>query len=210
MLVHSMYRVIWPASFHDADTGYSGSSTESSLIPHGVRVSYGGTHGHYQRTVDGLTVRPAGLWFVTENFPRTQSENLAKSRLTDRPTVRRSGHGPWSVSMDRDFPYPASDTNYGRPARTVIQSTARGTHGHHPRTVDGLTVRFAGPWFVTENFPRTQSENLAKSRLTVRRSNHGPWSVSVDRDFPYPASDTNYGRPVRTVNRTTVRRSDRR
>ncbi|WMV59814.1 hypothetical protein MTR67_053199 [Solanum verrucosum] len=37
-----------------------------------------------------------------------------------------------------------------------------GTHGHHPRTVDGLTVRPAGPWFVTENFPRTQSENLAK------------------------------------------------
>ncbi|WMV13377.1 hypothetical protein MTR67_006762 [Solanum verrucosum] len=60
-----------------------------------------------------------------------------------------------------------------------------GTHGHHPRTVEGLTVRPAGPWFVTENFPRTRSENLAKSRLTVRKSDHGPWSVSVDRDFPY-------------------------
>ncbi|WMV13586.1 hypothetical protein MTR67_006971 [Solanum verrucosum] len=33
-----------------------------------------------------------------------------------------------------------------------------GTHGHHPRTIDGLTVRPAGPWFVTENFPRTQPE----------------------------------------------------
>ncbi|WMV45339.1 hypothetical protein MTR67_038724 [Solanum verrucosum] len=43
----------------------------------------------------------------------------------DRPTVRRSDHRPWSVSVDRDFPYPASDTNYGRPARTVIQSTVR-------------------------------------------------------------------------------------
>ncbi|WMV45377.1 hypothetical protein MTR67_038762 [Solanum verrucosum] len=50
-------------------------------------------------------VRPAGPWFVTENFPRTQSENLAKSRLLDRPTVRRSDHGPWSMSVDRDFPY---------------------------------------------------------------------------------------------------------
>ncbi|WMV42030.1 hypothetical protein MTR67_035415 [Solanum verrucosum] len=85
----------------------------------------GGTHRHHPWTVDGLTVRPAGSWFVTENFPRTQSENLAKSRLTDRPTVRRSDHGPWSVSVDRDFPYPASDTNYGRPARTVIRSTVR-------------------------------------------------------------------------------------
>uniref|UniRef100_M1BV44 Uncharacterized protein n=1 Tax=Solanum tuberosum TaxID=4113 RepID=M1BV44_SOLTU len=48
---------------------------------------------------------------------------MAKSRFTDRPTVRRSAHGPWSVSVDRDFPYPASDTNYDRPAHTVIRST---------------------------------------------------------------------------------------
>ncbi|WMV54558.1 hypothetical protein MTR67_047943 [Solanum verrucosum] len=82
-----------------------------------------GTHGHHPWTVDLLTIRPACPWFVTENFPRTQSEKLAKSRLTDRPTVRRSDHGPWSVSVDRDFPYPASDTNYGRPARTVNRST---------------------------------------------------------------------------------------
>ncbi|WMV45984.1 hypothetical protein MTR67_039369 [Solanum verrucosum] len=85
----------------------------------------GGTHGHHPHTVDGLTVRPAGSWFLKENFPRTQSENLAKSRLTDRLTVRRCDHGPWSVSMDRDFLYPASNTNYGRPARTVIQYTVR-------------------------------------------------------------------------------------
>ncbi|WMV41777.1 hypothetical protein MTR67_035162 [Solanum verrucosum] len=70
-------------------------------------------------------VRPAGLWFMTKNFPRTQSENLAKSRLTDRPTVRISDHGPWSVSVDQDFPYPASDTTYGQPARTAIRSTVR-------------------------------------------------------------------------------------
>ncbi|WMV51509.1 hypothetical protein MTR67_044894, partial [Solanum verrucosum] len=54
-----------------------------------------------------------------------QLRKLAKSRLTDRPTVHRSDHSPWSVSVDRDLPYPASDTNYGRPARTVIQSTIR-------------------------------------------------------------------------------------
>ncbi|WMV09043.1 hypothetical protein MTR67_002428 [Solanum verrucosum] len=86
-------------------------------------VFSGGTHGNHSRIVDGLTARPAGPWFVTENIPRTQSENLAKSRLTDRPTVRRSDHGPWSVSVDRDFPYPASDTYYSRPAWTVNRST---------------------------------------------------------------------------------------
>uniref|UniRef100_M1DFC3 Uncharacterized protein n=1 Tax=Solanum tuberosum TaxID=4113 RepID=M1DFC3_SOLTU len=48
---------------------------------------------------------------------------LAKSRLTDRPMVRRSDHSPWSVSVDRDFPYPASETNYDRTARTFIRST---------------------------------------------------------------------------------------
>ncbi|WMV36942.1 hypothetical protein MTR67_030327 [Solanum verrucosum] len=87
------------------------------------------THGQHPRTVDGLTVHPAGPWFVTENFPRTQSENSAKSRLTDRPTVRRSDHGPWFVFVDRDFPYqPLTQT-------TVDQ------HGpsFDPRSV-GLTV----------------------------------------------------------------------
>ncbi|WMV54434.1 hypothetical protein MTR67_047819 [Solanum verrucosum] len=89
----------------------------------------GGTHGHHPHTVDGLTVRPAGPWFVTEKFPRTQLRKLAKSRLTDRPTVRRSDHGPWSVFVDRDFPYqPLTQT-------TVDQ------HGpsFDPRSV-GLTV----------------------------------------------------------------------
>ncbi|WMV54831.1 hypothetical protein MTR67_048216 [Solanum verrucosum] len=83
----------------------------------------GGTHGHLPRTVDGITVHPAGPWFVTEKFPRTQSENLSKSRLTDRFTVRISDHGPWSVSVDRDFPYPAYDSNYHRLSQIVIQST---------------------------------------------------------------------------------------
>ncbi|WMV45375.1 hypothetical protein MTR67_038760 [Solanum verrucosum] len=88
-----------------------------------------GNHGHHPRTVDGLTVRPAGPWFVTENFPRTQSENLAKSRLTDRPTVRGSDHSPWSVSVDQDFPY-----------QPLTQTTVN-QHGpsFDPRSVD-LTV----------------------------------------------------------------------
>ncbi|WMV29304.1 hypothetical protein MTR67_022689 [Solanum verrucosum] len=163
----------------------------------GIRPLGDSTHGHHPRTVDGLTVRPASPWFVTENFPRTQSENLAKSRLTDRPTVQTTVRG-------QDFPYqPLTQTTVDQHGpsfnprsvgltvdeRFQISSVTDGTHGHHTRTVDGLTVRPAGPWFVTENFPRTQSENLAKSRLTdrptVRRSDHGPWSVSVDREFPY-------------------------
>ncbi|WMV42266.1 hypothetical protein MTR67_035651, partial [Solanum verrucosum] len=45
-----------------------------------------------------------------------------------------------------------------RKYRFQISSVTCGTHRHHPRTVDGLTVRPAGPWFVTENFPRTQPE----------------------------------------------------
>ncbi|WMV45982.1 hypothetical protein MTR67_039367 [Solanum verrucosum] len=51
-------------------------------------LDVGGTHGHHPRTVDGLTILPTSPWFVTGNFPRTQSENLAKSRLTDRLTVQ--------------------------------------------------------------------------------------------------------------------------
>ncbi|WMV14409.1 hypothetical protein MTR67_007794 [Solanum verrucosum] len=72
----------------------------------------------------------------------SQLRKLAKSRLTDRPTVRRSDHGPWSMSVDRDFPHLASDTNYGRSARTVIRSTvlkpcrADSTYGPNRRTVD--------------------------------------------------------------------------
>ncbi|WMV25944.1 hypothetical protein MTR67_019329 [Solanum verrucosum] len=33
----------------------------------------------------------------------SQLRKLVKSRLTDRPTVRRSDHGPWSVSVDQDL-----------------------------------------------------------------------------------------------------------
>ncbi|WMV41997.1 hypothetical protein MTR67_035382 [Solanum verrucosum] len=46
-------------------------------------------------------------WSVVHhcNPSPNQLRKLAKSRLTDRPTVRRSDHGPWSVSLDRDFPY---------------------------------------------------------------------------------------------------------
>uniref|UniRef100_M1DP08 Uncharacterized protein n=1 Tax=Solanum tuberosum TaxID=4113 RepID=M1DP08_SOLTU len=63
-------------------------------------------------------------WSVVHhcNPSLNQLRKLAKSRLTDRPTVRRSDHGPWSVSVDRNFPYPASETNYGRPTQTVIRS----------------------------------------------------------------------------------------
>ncbi|WMV17724.1 hypothetical protein MTR67_011109 [Solanum verrucosum] len=43
---------------------------------------------------------------------------LAKSRLTDRPTVR--GLCPWIETS-----LPASDTNNGRPAQTVNRSTVR-------------------------------------------------------------------------------------
>ncbi|WMV51164.1 hypothetical protein MTR67_044549 [Solanum verrucosum] len=46
-------------------------------------------------------------WSVVHhcNPSPNQLRKLAKPRLTDRPTVRRLDHGPWSVSVDRDFPY---------------------------------------------------------------------------------------------------------
>ncbi|WMV54435.1 hypothetical protein MTR67_047820 [Solanum verrucosum] len=64
-----------------------------------------------------------------QKFPRTHFRKLAKPRLTDRPTVCRSDHGPWSVSVDRDFPYqPLTQT-------TVDQHEP----SFNPRSV-GLTV----------------------------------------------------------------------
>ncbi|WMV10465.1 hypothetical protein MTR67_003850 [Solanum verrucosum] len=69
--------------------------------------------------------RAGGPWFTTATPPQPSSEKLAKSRLTDRPTVRRSDHGPWSVSVDRDLSYPTFDINYGRLALTVNRSTVR-------------------------------------------------------------------------------------
>ncbi|WMV45343.1 hypothetical protein MTR67_038728 [Solanum verrucosum] len=71
----------------------------------------------------GSAARAGGSWFTIATPPQTSSEKLAKSRLTDRPTVRRSDHGPWSMTVDRDLLYPTSDMNYGRPAWTVIRST---------------------------------------------------------------------------------------
>ncbi|WMV32184.1 hypothetical protein MTR67_025569 [Solanum verrucosum] len=54
-------------------------------------------------------------WTVVHhcNPSPASSEKLAKSRPTDRPTVRRSDHGPWSESVDQDLIYPTSDMNYG-------------------------------------------------------------------------------------------------
>ncbi|WMV28967.1 hypothetical protein MTR67_022352 [Solanum verrucosum] len=77
--------------------------------------------------------RVGGSWFTTATPPQTSSKKLAKSRLTDRPTVRRSDHGPWSVSVDRDFPYqPLTQT-------TVDQ------HGPSidPRLIDSAEGRIA-------------------------------------------------------------------
>ncbi|WMV55171.1 hypothetical protein MTR67_048556 [Solanum verrucosum] len=59
----------------------------------------------------------------------SQLRKLAKSRLMDRPTVRRSNHGLWSVSVDRDFPYqPMTQTTVDQDGPSI-----------DPRSV-GLTV----------------------------------------------------------------------
>ncbi|WMV45957.1 hypothetical protein MTR67_039342 [Solanum verrucosum] len=43
-----------------------------------------------------------GPWFTTATPPQTQLKKLARSRPMDRPTVRRSDHGPWSMSVNQD------------------------------------------------------------------------------------------------------------
>uniref|UniRef100_M1DXK3 Gag-pol polyprotein n=1 Tax=Solanum tuberosum TaxID=4113 RepID=M1DXK3_SOLTU len=58
-------------------------------------------------------------------LPKTQLRKLAMSQPTDIPTVRKSVYGLWSVSVDQNPFYPASDVNDGRPTRTVIRSTVR-------------------------------------------------------------------------------------
>uniref|UniRef100_M1DG86 Polyprotein n=1 Tax=Solanum tuberosum TaxID=4113 RepID=M1DG86_SOLTU len=80
--------------------------------------------GVMQVTGNGqTTVRAGGPLFTTATPPQTQLRKLAKSRPTDRPTVCKSDHGSWSVSMDRGPFYPVSDANESRPARTVVRST---------------------------------------------------------------------------------------
>ncbi|WMV18679.1 hypothetical protein MTR67_012064 [Solanum verrucosum] len=46
--------------------------------------------------------RAGGSWFTTVTSPQTQLKKLSKSRPTDRPMVRRSYQGPWSVPVDQD------------------------------------------------------------------------------------------------------------
>ncbi|WMV57890.1 hypothetical protein MTR67_051275 [Solanum verrucosum] len=60
----------------------------------------GATHGCHPWTVGQTTARAGDPWFTTATPSQPSSKKLAKSRLTDRPTVRRSDNGPWSMSMD--------------------------------------------------------------------------------------------------------------
>uniref|UniRef100_M1DUC1 Uncharacterized protein n=1 Tax=Solanum tuberosum TaxID=4113 RepID=M1DUC1_SOLTU len=58
-------------------------------------------NGCHPRTVGQTIARAGGLWFTTAIPHQTHLRISAKSRPTDKPTVRRSDHGLWSVSMDR-------------------------------------------------------------------------------------------------------------
>ncbi|WMV38013.1 hypothetical protein MTR67_031398 [Solanum verrucosum] len=67
--------------------------------------------------------RAGGLWFTTTAPPQTQLRKSTKSRPMGRPTVRRSDHHPWSMSVDRGPFHPASDANDSRPVQIVVRST---------------------------------------------------------------------------------------
>uniref|UniRef100_M1DLM3 Uncharacterized protein n=1 Tax=Solanum tuberosum TaxID=4113 RepID=M1DLM3_SOLTU len=107
------------------------------------------------------------------------------------------------MSVDRDFPYPTSDTNYGRPARTVIRSTVRRfrfsvsrsrldrfpifssaasvkvrspTHAHDLRTIGGPTPRPAGSYVGGLQITFEGNINLNPRPLpTGLGSIHGSW-----------------------------------
>ncbi|WMV47067.1 hypothetical protein MTR67_040452 [Solanum verrucosum] len=73
--------------------------------------------------------------------------------------------------------------------QSKIQSSvfSGGTHGHHPRTVDGLTVRPAGPWFRfsasrsrLDRFPIFSSaESVGESSFFGDNSHEFPFSILV-------------------------------
>ncbi|WMV33123.1 hypothetical protein MTR67_026508 [Solanum verrucosum] len=78
-----------------------------------------GLAGYYRRIVEGFSSISSPLTSLNQKRPRpvlvdrgsplqplpSQFRKLAKSQLTNRPTVHRLDHCPWSVSVDRDFPY---------------------------------------------------------------------------------------------------------
>ncbi|KAH0708029.1 hypothetical protein KY289_013105 [Solanum tuberosum] len=73
---------------------------EDGIVAGSLTVTPRVTHGCHPRTVGQTTARAGGPWFTTATPPQPSSEKSAKSRLTDIPTVRRSDHGLWSVSVD--------------------------------------------------------------------------------------------------------------
>ncbi|WMV07963.1 hypothetical protein MTR67_001348 [Solanum verrucosum] len=98
------------------------------------------THGCHPLTVDQTTACAGGPLFTTATPPQTQLRKLAKSRPTDRSTVCRPDHGPWSVSMDRGPLYPTSDVNDDRPARTIVRSTKYIPNESHVLSLDSVEL----------------------------------------------------------------------
>ncbi|WMV37800.1 hypothetical protein MTR67_031185, partial [Solanum verrucosum] len=75
-------------------TGPMSTLSRNRLVEIARSFSKGATHGCHPRTIGQTTTRAGGSWFTTTTPPQPSSEKLAKSRLTDKPTVRRSDHDP--------------------------------------------------------------------------------------------------------------------
>ncbi|WMV41550.1 hypothetical protein MTR67_034935 [Solanum verrucosum] len=97
---------------------YSWNSVQSEIQ---FSVLSGATHGWHPRTVSQTTARASGSLFTTTTLPKPSSENrLSLDPLPDRPTVYRSGMIR-GLCLWIQTPLPASNTDYGRPALTVVQ-----------------------------------------------------------------------------------------
>ncbi|WMV18639.1 hypothetical protein MTR67_012024 [Solanum verrucosum] len=117
------------------------------------------------------TARASGPWCTTATHPQTSSENWLSldSRTDSRSVVYVRG---------LRLPLPASDTYYGRPARTVIRSTVHRQHDSIWVIVDRVTKSFRFLAVKTTD----SAEDYAKLYINEIVRLHGvPLSIISDR-----------------------------
>ncbi|WMV53159.1 hypothetical protein MTR67_046544 [Solanum verrucosum] len=105
-------------------------------------MSMGATHGFHPRTVGQTTARAGGPRLTPATPPQPSSEKSAKSRLTDKPTVRRSDHDLW---IKTSFTQPLTQTMVDQngpsfdPRSVLVDHSSCQRPSFDPRSV-GLTI----------------------------------------------------------------------